>query len=292
MTQTPQFGILAIDGGGTRCRLALKQNDMVIKVETGAANASTNFDQAVTQICLGLDHLASKAGQSITALSETPAYLGIAGVVSPEISARLKSALPLSRLRIDDDRPAALRGAVGEADGAIAHCGTGSFLACQIQGQARIIGGWGAVLGDEASAQWLGRQALSRTLDVADDLAVPSPLSRAILKQLHTPAGIVAFAASASPAQMGEFAQEVTHQAKAGDVHATQLMHQGAQYIARNLSRIGWLAGSRLCLTGGLGPQYGPYLPSTIQSDLCAPLSDPLTGALALAQDFASEGRQ
>jgi glucosamine kinase len=280
--------ILAIDGGGTRCRLALARGCEVVRVETGPANVSSNFDLAVAQIQLGLAQLSSTSGLSPKALTETPAYLGLAGMISPEIAARLREALPLSRTRIEDDRPAALRGALGAADGAIAHCGTGSFLASQINLQQRIIGGWGPQLGDQASAQWLGRLALTATLDVVDGLADPSPLSTAILARLPSPARIVAFAAAASPKDMGAFAREVTEHAASGDGLAIDLMRRGADYIATHLLKIGWSAGFRLCLTGGLAPQYSRYLPQDMQQALCQPEGDPLTGALALARDFAT----
>jgi len=286
--QTPGQ-ILAIDGGGTRCRLALERGTEVIRVETGPANVSSNFNLTVAQIHLGLAQLSAKSGLSPKALAATPAYLGLAGMVSPEIAERLSKALPLRRTRIEDDRPAALRGALGAADGAIAHCGTGSFLASQINLQQRIIGGWGPQLGDEASAQWLGRLALARTLDVVDGLADPSPLSAVILARLLSSAQIVAFAASASPMEIGGFAREVTEHAARGDELAIDLMRRGADYIAENLSKIGWAPGTRLCLTGGLAPQYSRYLPLPLQQDLCQPKSDPLTGALALARDFATQ---
>ena len=281
--------ILAIDGGGTRCRLALQQGAEVIRIETGPANVCSNFDLTVAQIQLGLEQLAAKSGLSPIALAETPAYLGLAGMVSPEIAARLRQALPLSRSRIEDDRPAALRGALGAANGAIAHCGTGSFLASQINLQQRIIGGWGPQLGDEASAQWLGRLALARTLDVVDGLADPSRLSAAILAHLPGSAQIVAFAASASPMEIGRFAKEVTKHADSGDKLAIDLMRRGAGYIAETLTKIGWQPGLRLCLTGGLAPQYRRYLPQPMQQELCQPKGDPLTGALALARDFAAQ---
>lgn len=287
---------LAVDGGGTRCRIALARDDQITQVETGAANVSTNFDQAVTEIYQGLEQLAGKTGLTLATLSQAPAYLGLAGVISAKIATRLAEALPLVKSQIEDDRSAALRGALGDVDGAIAHCGTGSFLASQIKGQRRIIGGWGPILGDQASAQWLGRQALSRVLDVADGLAAPSALSATILASLQNSAGIVAFASTASPTDFGDLAKEVTHHAQNGDTLAVELMYLGADYIAARLPQIGWASGARLCLTGGLAPQYASYLPQRMQDALTPPQGDPLTGALALAREFAAkstaEGRK
>ena len=45
----------------------------------------------------------------------------------------------------------ALRGALGEKDGIVVHCGIGSFAASRIDGKSRFAGGWGPVLGDEVT---------------------------------------------------------------------------------------------------------------------------------------------
>jgi glucosamine kinase len=134
----------------------------------------------------------------------------------------------------------------------------------------------------------LGRLALAATLDVVDGLADPSTLSTAILARLPSPARIVAFAAWASPMEMGAFARDVTEHATSGDPLAIDLMRRGADYIATHLLKIGWSPGARLCLTGGLAPQYSRYLPQDMQQALSQPEADPLTGALALARDFAA----
>ncbi|OIQ44538.1 MAG: ATPase [Roseobacter sp. MedPE-SW] len=289
MTQPSSPSVLAIDGGGTRCRIALEREDEVIRVESGAANASSNFDGTVAQIRVGLERLSAAAKLPWAELTQVPAFLGLAGVVSPEIARRLQRALPLSRTHIEDDRPAALRGALGAADGAIAHCGTGSFLASQIQGKRHIVGGWGQQLGDEASAQWLGRLALARTLDVTDGLTTATGLSASLIDRFSGAAEIVAFASQASPMEFGAFAKDVTRHAKEGDPLARNLMRQGACYIAETLPRIGWTPGQPLCLTGGLAPEYHAYLPRQMQEDLQAPQGDPVYGALALAREFAAQ---
>ena len=292
MTQPTSSIILAIDGGGSRCRIAMERAGEVIRVESGPANVSSNFDGAVAQIHLGLERLSVAAELPLAELYEVPAFLGLAGVVSSEIACRLQHALPLSRPHIEDDRPAALRGALGTADGAIAHCGTGSFLASQIKGTRHIVGGWGQQLGDEGSAQWLGRLALARTLDVVDGLAPATGLSASLLARFSGSAEIVSFASQASPMEFGAFAKDVTRYAKGGDALAIKLMHQGACYIAETLPRIGWTPSHRLCLTGGLAPEYLVYLPEQMQEDLRPPQGDPLSGALALAREFAAQAQQ
>lgn len=260
-----------------------------MRVEVGAANVSTDFQAAMAEILRGLDLLADKAGLPLDQMAALPAYLGLAGVTGPKIAAAVRAGLPFTRSRVDDDRAAALRGAIGERDGFILHCGTGSFIAGRTGGRLRLAGGWGAVLGDPASAQWVGRQALARTLDVVDATAPATPLAHAMLARFADAPTIVRFAASASPVDFGALAPEVTRRAKDGDRLARTILRDGASAMARDLRRLGWRYGVPVCLTGGIGLAYEDFLPLDIRAALTAPLGDPLEGALGLARDFASE---
>ncbi|MXY33754.1 MAG: ATPase [Boseongicola sp. SB0664_bin_43] len=283
--------VIAIDGGGTQCRLALNDGKSIVAVETGSANVSTDFDGALNEISSGLGSLAERAGLKLESLSRIPAFVGLAGMTGEAVSERLRTALPFTHVRIEDDRAAALRGALGRADGAIAHCGTGSFFAAQCQGTMRCAGGWGPVLGDEASAHFVGKAALSMTLTCIDGQHPTSPLAERILEDCEGAEGIVRFAGSANPSEFGALAPLVTEFAKQGDMLAEHILRGGARDIFAMLQVIGWRNGQKICLTGGIGPCYAPYLPAGMQSDLTPPLEGPLAGALSLAAEFAQEIR-
>lgn len=281
---------LAADGGGTRCRLALcDRNGRIHITETGSANVTSSFTTAVQEILRGVDLLAQQAGLSAEELTTLPTYLGLAGITGPDTVERLVAALPFKQIRIEDDRPAALRGVLGARDGMVAHCGTGSFIATQLDGAMRFVGGWGPVLGDPASAQWVGRQALARSLDVVDGLVPASDLSDHILSELNGAAGVVAFAASATPAELGRFAPVVTRLADAGCPASVRILSEAAEQISATLTALGWHPGLPICLTGGIGPCYASHLPGDMQAALTAPDGSPLDGAIALAREFARE---
>ncbi|KUF11354.1 BadF/BadG/BcrA/BcrD ATPase family protein [Pseudoponticoccus marisrubri] len=281
--------VLAVDGGGTRCRVAFDDGRQRHVVETGPANVSTDFEAAVAQVMAGLAELSKRLGQPVGDLVRHPAYLGLAGITGPEIADRLRAALPFARLRIEDDRPAAVRGALSVADGVIAHCGTGSFYAGQHGGAIQLAGGWGSVLGDEASAQWIARKALGLTLEAVDGRRALSALAQAFLDEMGGAAGIVRFAGQARPDAFGALAPQVTRAAEAGDALAVCVMQQGADEIARALPHVGWRPGLRLCLTGGIGPHFAPFLPETMSAGLAAPEAEPMAGALSLARQLAGE---
>ncbi|WP_425101913.1 BadF/BadG/BcrA/BcrD ATPase family protein [Tropicibacter sp. S64] len=280
--------VLAIDGGGTRCRVAA-QGDVVTVVETGSANASTDFDGTVRQVLQGLEKLADRLSLSTRALAAAPTFIGLAGVTGPEIAGRLRAALPFDTVRIEDDRVAAVRGVLGQRDGVLAHCGTGSFHAAQAGGTIRLSGGWGPVLGDEASAQWVGRQALSLVLECVDGRRAMTPLAQGLLSDLDGAPGIVRFAGRAAPPDFGALAPRVTEHAQRGDALARTILRRGADDIARALRKIGWHTGLPVCLTGGIGPHYADYLPDDLRTCLAAAQGEPLDGAISLARDLARE---
>ena len=289
MTRERDSMVLAVDGGGTRCRLALDWGEDRVLVEVGPANVSSDFEAAITEITEGLTKLASDSNLGLETLFNLPAHLALAGVTGRDLARKVAYGLPLAQIDVHDDRLAALQGAHGTSDGAIAHCGTGSFFALRLDGHVRLSGGWGPRLGDEASAQWIGMRALARSLDASDNLVPDTPLTRALRAAFDTPAAIVSFAASATPAQIGEFAQSVTEHAKHGDATALEILKSGADEITTRLRAMGWTPDLPLCLTGGIGQLYQTHLPVDVASAVVTPAGKPIDGAVALARQFGKE---
>ncbi|MBO9464244.1 ATPase [Tropicibacter sp. R15_0] len=286
MTTIPQ--VIAIDGGGSRCRVACEVNGARVVVETGSSNVSTDFAEAVDSITQGLVLLASEINQPVETLYSVPAYLGLAGVTSEEKAQEVAAALPFATCKIEEDRMPALNGALDGQDGALMHCGTGSFQAVQIDGSARFAGGWGAVLGDEASSQWVGRKALSATLAAQEGLLANSALTDAVLAKFGNAASIIAFAGRADAADFGALAPMVTQAAETADPIAHEIMQGGADIIADALRQMGWQSHLPLTYTGGIASHFATYLPQDMQNVVTAPKGSPLDGAFALAQSWVS----
>ena len=288
--------VLAIDGGGTCCRFALARatdpasrapgaqtgTERVV-IEGGPANATTNFAATIECINQGIASLAQTAGQDIESVNLLPAFVGLAGVTGSAIAARLQRELPLRHARYEEDRLAALRGALGTRDGIVAHCGTGSFFATQRAGAQRFAGGWGSILGDEASAHWVGQRALSLALQQVDGFLPATRLTDIIHQRFKHTDDIIAFAASATPDDYGKLAPIVTEQAQRSDKLAMQIMQAAADYIAWGVNQMDWCAGTPICLTGGIAPHYSHYLPKEKRVDLTLPVGTPLDGAIELA---------
>lgn len=267
---------LAIDAGGSTCRAALIWNGVRHEVSLGPANVTSNEAGALATIKEALREVTARAGVTPVSLSKIPAYFALAGIVSQAQADALKQHFPLENLVVEDDQRAAVIGALGDVHGAVAAIGTGSFFAKRSDDGLRLVGGWGLVLGDEASGAWLGRALLTATLQAVDELRAHSPLTRETLANFEgRPSKIVGFARNASPADFARLAPQVLF--ANDDPTAVRLLRTGAAHIEDALAGLE-AAGEPLCLIGGIGPHYAPYL----KAETIAPKGSGLDGALAL----------
>ncbi|MDW4547752.1 BadF/BadG/BcrA/BcrD ATPase family protein [Defluviimonas sp. D31] len=285
MAETPI--LIGLDGGGTSSRAALRLGSgKRVDVIGGPANVS-DFAGAMARIAHLLSHLAEAAGLPEAALRRAVAHVGLAGVMDGAMADRVAARLPFARVTVTDDQPTTIAGALGPDDGAVAAIGTGSFIGRQTGGRIRSVGGWGFALGDQSSGAWLGRRLLTETLLAHDGIAPSSDLTRATLKRFGGAAGITAFGLNASPADHAALAPDIVAAASAGDTVAGRLMGEGAAYIDSATTVLGHGEGEPLCLVGGLGPAYGPWLLSTHAARIIPPKGSALDGALALADRLA-----
>lgn len=279
----PQPSLIGIDGGATTCRFAMLHDGHRFDVRLDGANASSDRAGAVVTLRDGLSALAEVAGIAPQDLKKMPTFIGLAGVVDQDIAAGIARDLPLDRAEVEDDRRTAMTGALGGLDGCVMGIGTGSFLGRRAGGADRFVGGRGLILGDEASGAYLGRQLLRRALAVHDGTEAASPLTREIIAEHNTPAALVAFAATATPRDFAHYAPRIVEGAQAGDTTARALILEGAQYIERMLSHLGWQPGERICPLGGLAPHYAEFLKPDITAHISVPDGTALDGALHLA---------
>lgn len=279
--------LIGIDGGATHCRFALLHKGQRYDRHLRGANASSDFQGALEVLREGLLELAQSAEISAQEIRQTAAFIGLAGVVDDAIANAIAQALPLDRVMVEDDRRTALVGALGGAEGCVLGLGTGSFIGRRAEERDQLVGGWGLVLGDEASGAYLGRHLLRLVLETHDGLRAETPLTRAVLASHGPPPAIVVFAATATPRDFAALAPRIVAAARDGDAIALTLMQDGAAYVARALAALGWRAGEQICPLGGLAPHYAPFLSPEIAADLYAPKGTALDGALHLAAEIS-----
>ena len=280
-------GLIGVDGGGSGCRFALLRDGQRFELQRGPANASTDLEATISVLQDGLTELAQQAGLLPHELAACPTLIALAGVKDDTTARLVAEALPISQVHVCEDTHAAVAGALGGGEGFVVAAGTGSFIARRQGLQTRSLGGHGLILGDEASGAWLGRGALSAALKAGEALGPGSDLTAALTRRFEGATGIIAFAAEATPPDFAALAPQLIAAAKAGEAPARSLMQDGADYIVRGLKVLGHRPGSPVCLTGGVGPAYAPYLPDALQTDLAAPKGSPLDGALRLAAGIA-----
>jgi glucosamine kinase len=284
MDEIGAYQVCAVDGGGTGCRVAIANPNGVVlaRASGGPANYASNAAQAVENV-VGAVRLA--AGKMGTDMHRLVAHVGLAGIMNDTDACALVAQLPFKHCTVTDDRVTSTIGALDNRDGALLAVGTGTFVALRRGGEFRFFGGWGQQVGDQASGAWLGRELLVHALLAVDGLEAESDLTRTVLARFDgTPADIVAFARQAPPADYASFAPLIVEAAKAGDLVARQLMDRGTAYLNTALGAAGLSGDDIVCLVGGVGPHYGPYLAPQYHSLIRLPKGTALDGALQLAR--------
>ncbi|QMU57016.1 MAG: N-acetylglucosamine kinase [Boseongicola sp.] len=294
MTCNLSHYIIGIDGGGSGCRAALSDSDGVRIGEAtgGAANFTTNPELAIKSVLEAAQEAAKSADIELDTLSHCVAHVGLAGILNASGAARMAAALPFRQVNVTDDRPTSTVGALGTEDGLLAAIGTGAFVAIQKNGAARFFGGWGFQISDHGSGAWLGRAAMERCLNVCDGLEPGSVLSNQVLTEFHNdPVEMVSFAKAAAPSDFAALAPMVIKAGAKSDALGRSIMTEGARFINSCIGKADLGESDIVCLTGGIGPHYAPYLDDRAKSLVRPAKGTALDGALMLAK-AASENME
>ncbi len=286
MDKTKSYLIYAVDGGGSSCRVEISRGDgrVLASYVGGPANFASDPDLAIRNVLVAVESAEAMAGLD-RAGARCAMHVGLAGVLSPEDEAAVVGRMPFDACSASDDRLTTIVGAVGDGDGVALSVGTGSFVGAVRAGAARFVGGWGLALGDQGSGAWLGREALTVTLLACDGLAAESKLTTSLLAKFgDAPIEIVGFAKAARPVDFGRFAPLVTQAALAGDVNGLALMRKAGAYFNQCLETVGAGDGNPICVVGGLGTSYLPYLDSRFRDHIRPANGSALDGARLLAR--------
>ena len=186
---------LGIDGGGTKTTCVVGDESQILATATagpsnivrvGEAQARESLQQSVRQAC-------SAAG--ITPAQVAHTCVGGSGAARPELANIVRRALAEilpTPIDVVGDMEIALEAAFDAGPGVIVIAGTGSIAYGRNRhGTTARAGGWGFAIGDEGSAHWIGRAAVSAVLRYADAnartsadpaLAEPAAFITSILK--------------------------------------------------------------------------------------------------------------
>ncbi|MBW4707021.1 hypothetical protein KX928_04385 [Roseobacter sp. YSTF-M11] len=295
MSHSASTFLIGVDGGGTGCRVAVGtlSDGIIAKADGGRANAATDPERAIASVISATRNAAAQASVPEHLLTEAVAHVGLAGVMTPADSARIAAALPFKKCIVTDDRPTAVRGALGCHDGFLLSVGTGTIAASCVAGDVSFVGGWGFHLADKGSGAWLAHASLERVLLCHDKIADHTDLTRSLFAKFGgDPNAIVSFSMTAKPGDYGTFAPEIISAALTGDAWGMSVMKRGAEHFVRYLDALKFQPGDTLCLAGGVGPYYETFLPTEHLTGRVSSRGTALDGAFQLAQKAASETRE
>lgn len=278
---------IGVDGGGTRCRVRIRNSTGQIcsEGEAGPSNIHSDFDAAIIEIRKALNQALSKINDSATVRARASVGLGLAGIVTLDDPARVAKAFSdFKSVMVDSDAMISCLGAHGGQDGAIVIAGTGSAGLYRTSEKIYHIGGRGFRLGDEGSAARMGSEALRHSLLAADDLRSHTPLTKQLLKRFdNDPSAITRFSVTAKGADYGAFCPLVLEHAAQGDEVALPIVKCAARALLDLAMALQKQGAERIALTGGLAQVMRPWIALEGQDPFSDPLYDAVDGAILLA---------
>ncbi|TXH81599.1 MAG: N-acetylglucosamine kinase [Rhizobium sp.] len=289
-----QFAI-GIDGGGTSCRAAVTDDTgrVLGTGKAGAANILSDLENSLIHIVASAKQALIDAGLDQEMVQTLPAVIGTAGANVGNYGKQVEGALPFASTRVVTDATIALQGALGDADGIIGAFGTGSVYNARRQGKSWGIGGWGFVVGDQASGARLGRDLLEQALLAHDRVTAGSALTTAIMAEYgNDPERIVEFAHASKPKDFARYAPVIFEYAGMEDAVAIAIVKAAARAITESLDALLWPDCPSICLLGGLAQAYRPWLDERHKRILAEPKGDVLRGAVELAAKLLRGGEE
>ena len=296
--------ILGIDGGGTRTRARLA-DDEGQPLGTGQAGASNMQAQgeAVAQheILSAIANAFADAGIAPTLIHA--ACLGLAGAARPDERSRFTTwakQFICERATVISDGELVLAAGTPALWGIALVAGTGSIAWGKTQvGHMARAGGWGYLLGDEGSGYDLARTALRAAAQAADGRGAPTQLLDAFLRywQLPNPQALIpkVYRPVLTRAEIAQLAPVVVAQAIQGDAVADDIVRAGARALAQAVLAVARslaLQTTPLALTGGLLLNAAlvrehvlqDLRTSEINFDPITLVHEPVNGAVRIAQ--------
>jgi glucosamine kinase len=307
---------LGVDGGGTKTTCAVGDESRLLATATagpsnivrvGVAQARESLQQSVRQAC-------AAAGITLAQVSHT--CVGGAGAARPELAETVRRSLAEilpTAIDVVGDMQIALEAAFDTGPGVIVNSGTGSFAyGRDQQGTTVRAGGWGFAIGDEGSAHWIGRAAVSAVLRASDprdgssasDSPRESSLSAALLKTWGV-TSLIDLARAANSIPPPDFAALFPPVAASQDDLATQVLTSAGKELAnvaavviRHLFAKGHAASVPVAMTGGVF-RYAALVRQVFYNELRSlyprtevnpQVVEPVEGALRMARRAAKCG--
>jgi len=255
-----------IDGGGTHSRLALvdREGRVLARSEAGSTNIySVSKDEVFANLSTLLDSALKSAG--LNTPDVVAGCFGSAGLGRAEEQKLFRAFFDnlLGKdipVKLCGDGEILLCGGLGNLEGYCLIAGTGSIALGRSRDGALVrSGGHGYLLGDEGSAAWTGRTAISRTLRSLEGRDISTGMLPPILEAtgLTESSELIKYVHhDADKAKIASLAPVVTQTARKGDPLALDILRIGAEELALLVKSVinqsPWIKRKELVLAGGV----------------------------------------
>ncbi|HXE90147.1 MAG TPA: BadF/BadG/BcrA/BcrD ATPase family protein [Terriglobales bacterium] len=253
---------IGIDGGGTKTDCVVGDDHAVLGRATtggckvtrvGEAEARANLQKAIAEAC--------RAGR-VEPRGVSRVCVGLAGASdtdSCQVVQRIVAEVVPASVEVVGDMVVAFEAAFREGAGVLVSAGTGSIAYGRNErGETARAGGWGPVVSDEGSGDWIGRAAVAAALR-AFDAGTTTALAAGILNawQVATRDDVARMANSHPPPDFAALFPIALTAADRGDALARDiLIRAGTELaqLARIVSRRLWPGQSavRVRICGGV----------------------------------------
>jgi glucosamine kinase len=164
---------IGIDGGGTKTACVLGDDSAVLTnsrsggsnvIRLGEKEAGAALRDAISKAC---------ASVGVSPLNIHAVCVGASGAGQTEVQEKLKALIgrivPRSFVSVVGDNEVALEAALQQLPGVVVIAGTGSIAYGRNEcNETARSGGWGPIVSDEGSGQWIGREAVAAALRTDD----------------------------------------------------------------------------------------------------------------------------
>ena len=295
----PERLFIGVDGGASNCRARIADSTGKLLGEAriqSPANIAARKPAMVAKLIVRTVRQAARDARIAEARWKNAGVgMGLAGGDVKSAVRALKAALKnegyFRKVDVRTDAYATWLGAFGGDDGAILILGTGSCGLAVVGGAESYVSGYGSQISDEASAQWIGRMAIRRSLWARDGRIARTPLAEAILARFDdSPEKIVTFARDATASDFGAFAPLVFEHAGRGDPLATGIVADAAADAEVMIARLLDLGAGSVYLHGGIAVELANWLKPETRRRLKMPMNveaTALDGAVLLARRAA-----
>ncbi len=298
---------LGIDGGGSKSTAAVSDGTSVIATHSAGGCNLHSASREDARVALHEAIRGALATAGITAADLSSVCAGVAGAGSPANAAKIAEILdeiiPHTSTQVVGDTVIALESYFPGAAGMVCIAGTGSVaFGRNERGEIARAGGWGRLVSDEGSGNWIGHRAISQCIR-ALDMGRSSGLITSIMEGwgIVTREQLVQRCNLDQVPNFAELFPMVLSAAESGDAIASEILTAAGIELARIaqivLRRL-WLgrASLEIAITGGVFDnsarirQVFSNIIRTDRPEVHVRISErqPFEGALYLAQRVAS----